>query len=97
MISKKSVQGSKTAVTFIYNPDNFEQQTAFLVGDFNDWDETAMPMNRWSDGSFRVTVLLEAYNEYQFRYLVNGQWQNDLHADKYVPSPFSGDNSVVVI
>jgi hypothetical protein len=29
--------------------------------------------------------------------LVNGaEWHNDWQADKYVPNPFSGDNSVVI-
>jgi 1,4-alpha-glucan branching enzyme len=71
-------------------------ETVFLVGDFNNWDENAMPMQHQPDGSFTVTIELAVNREYQFRYLVNGmEWHNDWNADKYVPNPYSGDNSVV--
>jgi hypothetical protein len=54
-------------------------------------------MKKQKDGSFSVTLNLTKENEYQFRYLVNGtEWHNDWEADKYVPNPYSGDNSVVV-
>jgi 1,4-alpha-glucan branching enzyme len=73
-----------------------EAETAFLVGDFNDWDETATPMTHLKNGGFKVTIELEPDQEYQFRYLVNGnQWHNDWDADEYVANPFSGDNSVI--
>jgi 1,4-alpha-glucan branching enzyme len=73
-------------------------ETVYLVGDFNDWDEEATPMKRQKDGSFQIALELDKEREYQFRYLVNGsEWHNDWQADRYVPNPFSGDNSVVVI
>jgi 1,4-alpha-glucan branching enzyme len=73
-----------------------DAETVHLVGDFNNWDETATPMEK-KKKSFKVAVDLKLDSEYQFRYLINGkEWHNDWHADKYVPNPFSGDNSVVV-
>ena len=66
------------------------------MGDFNNWDETATPMKKLKNGSFKVTLELEPEREYRFRYLVDGnQWHNDWDADRYEPNPFSGDNSVV--
>jgi hypothetical protein len=54
-------------------------------------------MKQGKDGRFSLTLELDKEREYQFRYLVNGtEWHNDWEADKYVPNPFSGDNSVVV-
>ena len=79
-------------------PAAVQGENVFLVGDFNEWSETTTPMKRQKDGSFTVTLELEKGKEYQFRYLVNGsEWHNDWQADRYVPNPFSGDNSVVVI
>lgn len=70
-------------------------KTVHLVGDFNEWDEKATPLEK-KPKSYQATIDLELGREYQFRYLVNGdQWHNDWHADRYVPNPFSGDNSVV--
>ena len=66
------------------------------MGDFNNWDEAATPMQRDADGGFLVTLELDKGCEYQFRYLVNNnEWHNDWRADRYVPYPYSGDNSVV--
>ena len=74
-------------------------KTVHLVGEFNDWNETATPMKKLKDGSFSVTIDLESGREYQFRYLIDGKgWENDWEADKYVPAAFGDcDNSVVIV
>lgn len=97
MFKKRFLKKGVVKVDFIL-PDAIaaDADTAFIVGDFNDWDEKATPMTQLKSGSFKITLDLEPNREYQFRYLVNGnQWHNDWDADKYVPNPFSGDNSVV--
>lgn len=96
MIEKKFLK-TKVKVTFTL-PEALADETidsVYLVGDFNDWSETATPLEK-KKGTYRVTIDLKPDHEYQFRYLINGdQWHNDWHADRYVPNPFSGDNSVV--
>jgi 1,4-alpha-glucan branching enzyme len=83
-------------VTFAL-PEAIKAETVHLVGDFNNWSETSTPMKKLKGGKFTVTLDLDKGREYQFRYLVNStEWHNDWHADKYVPNPFSGDNSVVI-
>jgi 1,4-alpha-glucan branching enzyme len=83
-------------VTFTL-PEDIKAETAYLVGDFNEWSETKTPMRKLKNSRFTATLELEKGREYQFRYLVNGEeWQNDWHADKYVPNPFGEENSVVV-
>jgi 1,4-alpha-glucan branching enzyme len=97
MFKKRFLKKGVVKVDFIL-PDAIaaDADTAFIVGDFNDWDEKATPMTQLKSGGFKITLDLELNREYQFRYLVNGnQWHNDWDADKYVPNPFSGDNSVV--
>lgn len=95
---KKQVLKSKPVVKVTFTlPESVKAETVYLVGDFNGWDEKATKMKKLKkDNSFSITLELEKGREYQFRYLVNGsEWHNDWHADKYVPNPFSGDNSVV--
>ena len=87
---------NKVQVTFIL-PVQGGDETVYLVGDFNSWDERATPLKKLKNGHFTATLELEKGREYQFRYLVNGtEWHNDWHADKYVPNQFGADNSVVV-
>ncbi len=97
MIKKKYLKRGVVKVDFIL-PDAIaaDADSAYLVGDFNNWDEKATPMTQLKSGSFKITLDLEPDREYQFRYLVNGnQWHNDWDAEKYVANPFSGDNSVI--
>ncbi len=97
MFKKRYLKSGSVKVEFTL-PDAIaaEAESVFLVGDFNDWDESATPMPRLKNGKFKITLELEPNREYQFRYLVNGnQWHNDWDADRYVANPFSGDNSVV--
>ena len=70
-----------------------------LVGDFNNWDETATMMRKHKQtGLFTTSLYLEVGHEYQFRYLFDGtRWENDWNADKYVPSSAGTENSVVIV
>jgi 1,4-alpha-glucan branching enzyme len=95
MLKKQYLKTKSVCKVTFYLPEAINGDEVFLVGDFNDWDETATPMERLKDGRYKVTLNLEKGQEYQFRYLVDGEWHNDWEADKYVLNPFSGDNSVV--
>lgn len=86
-------------VTFIVEKEATRgAQNISIAGDFNSWSSTETPLKKAKDGSFSVTLELEAGKEYQYRYLLDGsRWENDWNADKYIPAPFSNtDNSVVV-
>ena len=97
MLKKEpSSTAGKTWVAFEYPAAN-RAQSVHLVGDFNDWNESATPMMRdLSAGLWRARLELDRGREYQFRYLVDqSTWHNDWHADRYVPNIHGSDNSVV--
>jgi len=99
MIKKKYLKRGVVKVDFIL-PDAIaaDADSAYLVGDFNNWDEQATPMTQLKSGSFKITLDLEPNREYQFRYLVNGnQWQNDPQADGSAVNPFGGVNSILTL
>lgn len=98
MLEKKYFKTKDVAkVTFVF-PASLEAETVYLVGQFNDWSETDLPMKQQKDGSFALTIELAKGQDYEFRYLVNGtEWHNDWKADGYIPNPYSGDNSVVKV
>jgi len=74
-------------------------KTASLVGEFNNWSFIANPMKRLKNGAFSTTIELEKGKGYQFRYLLDGhKWDNEVEADKFVPSPYGGsENSVIIV
>jgi len=102
MIVKKQYLKSKPLCKVVFGiPSELadDAREAWLVGDFNRWDQIATPMKRLKNGSFSVTVDLETGREYQFRYLIDGnRWENAWNADKSVLTPY-GDtyNSIVIV
>lgn len=80
-------------------PNTVWAESVNLLGDFNEWNPTSLPMSRGrDDGNWHIMLTLQRGREYQFRYLVNGtEWHNDWDADRHVPNMFGGDNSVLVL
>ena len=97
MIKKRYISKGTICKVAFYLPEDIDARTAYVVGDFNNWDKEATPMKQLKDGRWKAELKLEAGREYQYRYLVNGnQWHNDWEADKYIAHPYGGENSVVV-
>ena len=101
-ISKKYSQDKKVCrVTFTLSKEiceNFDE--ICVVGDFNNWDPHQYKFShKHSDGSSSIEIVLQAGNEYQFRYLCDGQtWLNESEADKQVLTHYGDSkNSVIVI
>lgn len=77
-------------------PAELDIEQAAVVGEFNDWSETANPMSTDSDGRWTTTISLDQGRSYRFRYhLGAGRWENDWNADSYVGNDFGGADSVV--
>lgn len=76
-----------------------EASKVTLVGEFNDWNETATELKKLKSGTFKTTIKLESGKEYQFRYLIDGEvWENDWSADGYVANNLTfEENSVVAV
>ena len=82
-----------TRVTFRV-PAEAGAERAELLGEFNDWSPA--PMQPLAGGGHELTIELESGHSYRFRYLLDGQrWENDWHADTYVPNEYGGDDSVI--
>jgi 1,4-alpha-glucan branching enzyme len=79
-------------------PADLDIGQAAVVGEFNDWSETANPMSTDRDGRWTATIALEPNRTYRFRYhLGEDRWENDWNADRYVGNDFGGADSVVVV
>lgn len=67
-----------------------------VLGTFNDWNETkAVELKKAKNGTFKGTVDLEKDNSYEFRYLVDGTYQNDEQADSFAENVFGSENCVL--
>jgi 1,4-alpha-glucan branching enzyme len=64
-----------------------------LVGSFSHWEQNPIPMKKENDGIWRAVVEMEP-GEYPYRFLVDGQWQDDEACNLHIPNPFGTMNSV---
>ncbi len=75
-----------------------DAKSVHIVGDFNNWNNSANPMKMMENGDYITKLDLETGKEYQFRYLIDeSKWENDWNADKYIKNTYGDhDNSVVL-
>jgi hypothetical protein len=81
-------------VTFVARYPN--AKTVQLAGDFNNWQPAKNPMTKESDGSWQVRIPLSK-GIYRYRFVVDGQWQQDPGNDLTEPNPYGGLNSVLKV
>lgn len=67
-----------------------------LLGDFNHWKIKDAIHMKLKKHKFTGTVELPLNQEFQFRYLLDGEiWENDWKADRYTPNHLGSENSIV--
>lgn len=72
--------------------------TVAVVGDFNDWNHDDLPLKKLKTGVFKGTANIPVGQQYEFRYLVDGDYQNDTDADGYRWNAFAGsENSLLEV
>jgi 1,4-alpha-glucan branching enzyme len=85
-------QNSSAGTVFVCDLSHTAKEV-YLVGEFNNWNPRADRMTKTKNG-FRRTLQL-APGEYQYKFLVDGQWHNDPSAVRQVPNAYGTTNSVV--
>ena len=73
-----------------------QARTVRLAGDFNDWDPSKCFLRKGSDGKWQISLQLKP-GCYEYRYQVDGNWENDQRPVKCVPNAFGGWNCVVEV
>ena len=87
MLKRRKISGSNTVKVSFILPADDSRLPASVVGDFNEWDPSADPLIRRSNGTFSAVVPLIADASYRFRYRsTDGTWFNDESADGYEPN-----------
>jgi 1,4-alpha-glucan branching enzyme len=76
-----------------FNPTARE---VLVAGSFNDWQPDATPMSKQRGGKWSTELLLKP-GRYEYRLVVDGRWQDDPMAARFVGNPFGGLNCVVEV
>jgi 1,4-alpha-glucan branching enzyme len=73
-----------------------EAKEVFLAGDFNQWNPRANPMKKDKKGIWKATLSLEP-GRYEYRFVVDGSWENDPSCNCCVANEFGGSNCVRIV
>lgn len=73
-----------------------EVQEVYLVGDFNNWDSSANPMKKDKKGIWNTALSLKI-GRYEYRFLADGNWENDPFCCDCVPNEFGSQNCVKMV
>ena len=65
-----------------------------LAGDFNSWDASSTSLKKSKDGVWKRDLVLKS-GRYEYKYLVDGQWQRDSLNNIFVTNTFGSENSVI--
>lgn len=84
----------KVAVSFAFVKPG--AKAVSLCGEFNGWSPTAMPMKPRDDGRWETTLALSP-GQYEYKFLVDGEWIPDPAAQKNVANQFGSLNSVLEV
>ena len=98
MAVKKSTKIDKPKVKVLTRKVQFEflapqAQEVQLAGDFNNWDASASLMKKDKKGIWTATISLKP-GRYEYRFLVDGNWENDPSCSNCVPNEFGSENCV---
>ena len=67
-----------------------------LMGDFNGWNEKKHPMMKGKHGMWKKIIMVPP-GQYEYRFLVDGQWRNDPANDQICANCFGGTNNIMKI
>ncbi len=76
-------------------PSGLWADRIYVVGDFNEWNKQATPMRQGRDGVWRATINVPLGRQFEFRYLIDGDWHTDYHADGSRTNRYGSENSVL--
>jgi len=85
---------NKAWVTFTLEVPEGTGETVEVAGSWSNWKREKMKQKK--DGSFSITKILPSENEYEFRYIVDGIWQNEPET-ACRRNAFGTENSIISI
>lgn len=71
-------------------------RTVFIAGTFNDWNPQAEPLHALGNGRWLKETTLPP-GLYEYRFVVDGEWQADPSAHASVVNPYGGANSLLQV
>jgi len=93
---KPEVEGSGGRIEIELTCEAPQAENVFVVGNFNRWRAGDLRLRRDETGIWKVQLWLLP-GRYEYRFIVDGEWQDDTHAPIRVPNEFGSTNCVIEV
>jgi 1,4-alpha-glucan branching enzyme len=90
--TKKNPKSTKTE----FSLSAAQAGSVFIAGDFNQWNLSAHPLKQDKKGVWKISLSLGP-GQYEYRFLVDGEWQNDPNCPSFVENPFGTLNCLKIL
>jgi 1,4-alpha-glucan branching enzyme len=94
--SKKALKASEGVKKTEFSLSAFRAQSVFIAGDFNQWNLISHPLRMDDKGVWKISLALNP-GRYEYRFFVDGGWQNDPNCSSSVDNAFGTSNSVKIV
>jgi len=71
-------------------------QRVCIAGDFNQWSLSLHPLKQDKKGNWRISIGLNP-GQYQYRFFVDGEWQNDPNCFSFINNSFGTTNCLKTV
>jgi 1,4-alpha-glucan branching enzyme len=98
MSLKKQFIKTKPVCKVTFTVEAKEANTASVVGDFNNWNPSQGELSKLKNGTFKGVFDLAKEASYEFKYLIDGAYVNEVEADSFIWNEFAGtENGVLTV
>ena len=80
----------------VFEFDATSANEVWLAGDFTDWEKTPIKLRKGERGRWQTKLML-APGQYHYKFVVDGQWQDDPLATGRRANPFGTCDSILKI
>lgn len=73
-----------------------QAMSVFIAGSFNQWDRSSHPLKKNKQGIWKISIPLDP-GQYEYRFFVDGEWQNDPNCSPFIENPFGTVNCLKLV
>jgi len=94
--SKSKLEATKKSRNVEFDLLAPKAESVFWAGNFNQWNLSSHPLILNNEGVWRISIPLSP-GRYEYRFFVDGEWQNDPACSSVVENPFGTSNCVKIV
>ena len=80
----------------LFSYKDMNANSVFLVGSMNDWNTSASPMKKDTNGNWEIILKLDS-GKYTYKFLVDNVWNIEQDNLNYEDDGYGGSNSIIEI